>query len=90
MSDKQRRSLSCSGIVAYFADAAVSDCLANSNLSAARDAGLRAKLLSIVASAPDLEGAFATIRQDCVQAIIALDNRPSVLLPARLLGAHAR
>jgi putative ABC transport system substrate-binding protein len=77
------------GTVAYFADAAVSDCLANSNLSAARDAGLRAKLFRIVASAPDLDSAFATLRQDRAQAIIALEQ-PAVSAAAREIAARAR
>jgi putative ABC transport system substrate-binding protein len=68
--------------IAYMADAAVSDCLANANLRVAQDAGLRATVLRIVGPAPDLEGAFANIRQDGAQAIVALEH------PA--IGANAR
>jgi putative tryptophan/tyrosine transport system substrate-binding protein len=60
--------------VAYLADAAVSDCLANANLRAARDAGLRATLLRIVGPHPDLDGAFKKIQQEYIQAIVALEQ----------------
>lgn len=60
--------------IAYLADAAVSDCLANANLRAAQDAGLCATVLRICGPAPDLEKAFTVLRQDGAEAIIALEH----------------
>ena len=74
--------------IAYMADAAVSDCLANANLRVAQDAGLRATVLRIVGPAPDLEGAFASIRQDGAQAIVALEH-PAIGANARKIAERA-
>ncbi len=75
--------------VAYVADAAVSDCLANANLRAAQGAGLRATVLRIIGPDPDLDGVFATIGQDRVQAIVALEQ-PAIGANARKIAERAR
>jgi putative ABC transport system substrate-binding protein len=75
--------------VAYLADAAVSDCLANANLRAAQGAGLRATALRIIGPDPDLDGVFASLRQDRVQAIVALEQ-PAIGANARKIAERAR
>ena len=75
--------------VAYLADAAVSDCLANANLRASQDAGLRATVLRIAGPAPDLEEAFANLRQNRAQAIVALEH-PAIGANARKIAERAR
>jgi putative ABC transport system substrate-binding protein len=75
--------------VAYLADAAVSDCLANANLRAAREAGLRAIVLRIVGPDPDLDRIFTCLQKDGVQAIVALEQ-PAIGANARKIAARAR
>ena len=75
--------------IAYLADAAVSDCLANANLHAALEAGLRAIVLRIVGPDPDLDSVFAGLRRDGVQAIVALEQ-PAIGANAREIAARAR
>ena len=75
--------------IAYLADAAVSDCLANANLRVARDAGLRATVLRIVGPAPDLEKAFSVLRQEGAEAIVALEH-PAIGANASQIAERAR
>lgn len=75
--------------VAYLADAAVSDCLANASLRAAQNAGLRATMLRIVGPDPDLDGVFATLRQDRVQAVVALEQ-PAIGANAHRIAERAQ
>jgi ABC-type uncharacterized transport system substrate-binding protein len=75
--------------VTYVADAAVSDCLANANLCAAEDAGLRATVLRIAGPDPDLDGVFAGLRQDFVQAVVAFEQ-PAIGANARKIAQRAR
>lgn len=60
--------------VAYLADDAVSDYLANANVRAAQAAGLRTSVLRIRGRAPDLERVFAIFRQERAQAVIVLEH----------------
>lgn len=75
--------------IAYLADAAVSDCLANANLRAAQDAGMRSTLLRIVGPDPDLDAVFDSVRQDGAQAIVALEQ-PAIGFNARRIAERAR
>jgi putative ABC transport system substrate-binding protein len=74
--------------IAFLADAAVSDCLENANLRAAQASGLRATVLRVVGPAPDLEGAFANLRQNRTQAILALEH-PAIGANARKIAEYA-
>ncbi|MHC2462480.1 ABC transporter substrate-binding protein [Bradyrhizobium embrapense] len=67
--------------IAYLSDAAVSDCLRNAGLRAAREAGLHAIDVRVVGPEPDLQTAFARMRQDGTQALVALENP--------IIGVHA-
>lgn len=67
--------------IAYLADAAVSDCLASSNIVAARAAGLHPIVVHLGGPAPALEAAFAIIQDERAQAILALEHP--------VLGVHA-
>ena len=75
--------------IAYLADPAVSDCLANANLRVAREAGLCAGLLHVVGPDPDLDGAFAQLLQERAQAIVALEH-PAIGANARQIAERAR
>jgi len=75
--------------IAYLADAAVSDCLADANLRVAQDAGLRATVLRIVGPAPDLEKAFSVLRQEGAEAIVALEH-PAIGANASQIAERAR
>ncbi len=74
--------------IAYLGDAAVSDCLANANLRAAGDFGLHATLLRVIGPDPDLEGAFAKLRQEHAQAVVALEQ-PAIGASARKIAERA-
>ena len=67
--------------IAYLADAAVSDCLRSASMRAAQEAGLDAIVLRVVGPEPDLQTAFAKMREDGTQALVALENP--------IIGVHA-
>jgi putative tryptophan/tyrosine transport system substrate-binding protein len=67
--------------IAYLADAAVSDCLRSASMRAAQEAGLHAIVLRVVGPEPDLQMAFAKMREDGTQALVALANP--------IIGVHA-
>jgi len=75
--------------IAYLADAAVSDCLANANLRAAHEAGLRAIVVRVIGPHPDLDSLFTGLERDGVQAIVALEH-PAISANAGKIAAHAR
>lgn len=67
--------------IAYLSDAAVSECLRNAGMRAAREAGLHAIDLRVAGPTPDLHSAFAKMHKDGTQALIALENP--------IIGVHA-
>ena len=75
--------------IAYLADAAVSDCLANANVRVAHEAGLRPIVLRSVGPAPDLDEAFSILRREGAQAIVALEH-PAIGANASQIAERAR
>jgi putative ABC transport system substrate-binding protein len=67
--------------IAYLADAAVSDCLRSASMRAAQEAGLHAIVVRVAGPEPDLQMAFAKMREDGTQALVALENP--------IIGVHA-
>ncbi|WP_375778661.1 ABC transporter substrate-binding protein [Bradyrhizobium sp. ma5] len=67
--------------IALLSDAAVSDCLRNASMSAAQKAGMHAIDVRVVGPEPDLHTAFARMREDGTQALVALENP--------IIGVHA-
>jgi putative ABC transport system substrate-binding protein len=67
--------------IAYLSDAAVSDCLRTACMRAAQEAGLHAIDVRVAGPEPDLQMAFAKMREDGTQALVALENP--------IIGVHA-
>ncbi|MBW7969055.1 ABC transporter substrate-binding protein [Bradyrhizobium sp. BR 10289] len=67
--------------IAYLSDAAVSDCLRSASMRAAQEAGLRAIDVRVGGAEPDLQMAFARMREYGTQALVALENP--------IIGVHA-
>lgn len=74
--------------IAYLSDAAVSDCLRNAGMRAAQKAGLHAIDVRVAGPQPDLLTAFAKMREDGTQALVALEN-PIIGVNAAQIAEHA-
>jgi putative ABC transport system substrate-binding protein len=68
--------------VAILGDQGVSEALMKASEGQAREVGLLAQRLRVAAPSPDLEGAFAAIRQEHADALLVLEEP--------LLGVHAK
>lgn len=68
--------------VAILGDAGVPDALANANKAAAEAVGLRAQVVLLKAPGTDLDAAFAAIREERADALLALE--------VPLVGVHAK
>ena len=67
--------------IAFLSDAAVSGCLRNASMRAAQKAGLHAIDVRVSGPEPDLQTAFARLREDGTQALLGLENP--------IIGVHA-
>jgi len=68
--------------VALLGDQGVSEALMKASEGQAREVGLQTQRLRVAAPSPDLEGAFATIRQEHADALLILEEP--------VLGVHAK
>ena len=60
--------------IAFLADSAVSDCLAEANTRAAQEARLHSQVFHITGPDPDLAGAFAAMQREGAEALVALEH----------------
>jgi putative tryptophan/tyrosine transport system substrate-binding protein len=60
--------------VAVLSDKGVSECMSGSNDQAIREAGLSSQIVRVLGPEPDLEGAFAAMRRDQADALIAVEE----------------
>ncbi|MCC8974314.1 hypothetical protein H8B01_28585 [Bradyrhizobium sp. Cham227] len=69
--------------IAHLSDAAVSECLRNASMRAAQEASLHAIDVRVAGPEPDLQAAFARMREDGTQALVALENHRRSCRPDR-------
>ena len=60
--------------IAFLADSSVSDCLLQTNMRAAQEAGLRPQVILISGPAPNLASAFAVMQREGSEALVVLEQ----------------
>ncbi|MER8504546.1 MULTISPECIES: ABC transporter substrate-binding protein [unclassified Mesorhizobium] len=70
--------------IAILSDQGVSDCLSASNAGAIQEFGLNPQVLRIIGPQPDLDGAFAAMDRELVEALIVLEEPNIAALRARI------
>jgi putative ABC transport system substrate-binding protein len=60
--------------IALLADSGVSDCLAQANVRAAQEAGVRSQVVRIAGPEPDLIGAFGAMQREGADALVVLEH----------------